>query len=97
MEIGRTDRAPDWSIVNPAQPLTAEQRAERQQLVRAVKQVNETVFAADGREVVYSFDREARRTVIRLVDKKTQEVIRQIPAEYLLRLAEEYQRESPSL
>jgi flagellar protein FlaG len=97
MEIGRIDRAPDWSLVSPAQPVTAEQRAERHQLVRAVKKVNETVFAADGREVVYSFDREAKRPVIRLVDKQTQEVIRQIPAEYLLRLAEEYQRESPSL
>jgi flagellar protein FlaG len=97
MEIGRTERTPDWATVNPAQPVTAEQRAERQQLVQAVQKVNETVFAADGREVVYSMDRETRRPVVRLVDKQTKEVIRQIPAEYLLRLAEEYQRESNRL
>jgi uncharacterized FlaG/YvyC family protein len=37
-------------------------------------------------------DRASRRAIVRIVDKQTHEVINQIPAEYVLRLAEELTR-----
>jgi hypothetical protein len=44
------------------------------------------------RQVAYSYDEEASRYVIKLVDVETGEVVRQIPPEQLLRVAAEVNR-----
>jgi uncharacterized FlaG/YvyC family protein len=72
----------------PPQPLTNDQRA----LVHAVKAVNTTELFGQDRELAFSFDRNSRRTVVRIVNSKTGEVLQQIPAEYVLRMAEELKR-----
>lgn len=71
---------------------TPDQAAERRDLVKAVKAVNEAELYGSGREVTYSIDRDTKRLVTKLVNKATGEVVKQIPAEYLLRLAEEYKQ-----
>jgi flagellar protein FlaG len=40
-------------------------------------------------ELTFAVDRASKRTVIRLVDKNTGEVVRQIPSETILHLAED--------
>jgi flagellar protein FlaG len=54
-----------------------------------VKQLNETDLFGNNRELSFLLDPRSHRTVIRLVDRKTKEVIRQIPPETVLRLARE--------
>lgn len=66
-----------------------EQSAEQKNLVQAVKAVNKTELMGEDSELTFQMDRQTRRTVVRLVNRETKEVIRQIPSEYVLRLAED--------
>ena len=63
--------------------------AEARHLIQAVRKLNETEFAGFDRELVFSFDRETRRPLVKVVNRETREVVTQIPPEYILRLAEE--------
>lgn len=74
------------------QVLTPRERAEQARLVQAVKSVNQSGVFGSSDELTFSSDPETGRPIIRLVNKKTKEVVRQIPAEYLLRLSEDPQR-----
>ena len=89
MEIRRIDNVVELAAVNPVTPLSPEMRAEQVQLVRAVEAVNEARLFGENSELTFSLDRETRRPVMKIVDRETQEVIRQIPPEYVLRLAED--------
>jgi uncharacterized FlaG/YvyC family protein len=40
--------------------------------------------------MTFVMDRQTKRPVVRIVDKRTNEVIQQIPAEYVLRMAEDF-------
>jgi flagellar protein FlaG len=59
------------------------------ELVQAVQAVNGAKLFGYDSELTFAMDRETRRFVVRLVDKDTRKVIRQIPAEYLLRMAQD--------
>jgi uncharacterized FlaG/YvyC family protein len=61
--------------------------------VQAVTAVNNTKLFGQDSELTFAMDRETRRTVIRLVDRNTRKVIRQIPADYVLNLAAQAQKE----
>jgi len=58
------------------------------ELTQAVKAVNGAKLFGQDAELSFLMDRESKRFVVRLVDKKTRKVIRQIPAETVLRQAE---------
>jgi flagellar protein FlaG len=89
MNISAVSNVAAAVAVEPApQQITSDQRA----LVHAVKAVNATELFGQDHELAFSFDRNLRRTVVRIVDSKTGEVVQQIPAEYVLRLAEELKR-----
>ena len=66
-------------------PAGADQRA----LIQAVKAINSIGLFGDDHELSFILDRNARQVVVRVVNRETREVVRQIPAEYVLRLAEE--------
>jgi uncharacterized FlaG/YvyC family protein len=70
-------------------PVPAERLPEHRELIRAVKALNATEYYDQNSELTFILDRETRRPVVRLVDRKTNEVIRQIPPEYVLRLAKD--------
>ena len=81
-------------IVAPAEVAVPKQVAqERRSLIKAVKQVNRASLYGDSRELSFAFDRDTQKPVMRIVDRKTREVIQQIPAEYVLRMAEELSKE----
>ena len=67
------------------QPASADQRA----LIQAVKAVNSTELLGADHELTFVLDRDTRRTLVRIVSRRTGEVIQQIPPEYVLRMAEE--------
>jgi hypothetical protein len=69
----------------PARPLTADQRT----LIQAVRTVNSAQSFGPENETTYRVDRNTGETVVRVVNRKTNAVVMQIPAEYVLRMAEE--------
>lgn len=92
MEIRRVDSLGELPAMAPVSPLTPELRAEQVQLIRAVEKLNEAQVFGQNSELTFSVDRETRRPVMKIVDRETQEVIQQIPPEYVLRLAADFQR-----
>jgi uncharacterized FlaG/YvyC family protein len=88
MDIGPV-RLSDYSVhgVQPVTPL--EVRTERRELIQAVKAVNGAELFGEKNEVTFAADTETRKPVAKIVNKKTREVIRQIPPEYVLQLARE--------
>lgn len=61
-------------------------------LIRAVRAVNSAELLGYDNELSFVFDRHSRQPVVRIVNRETREVVQQIPAEYVLRMAEELNR-----
>ena len=70
-------------------PSGTEHAAENREIVTAIKSINATELAGSNSELTFVFDRFSKRSVIRLVDRTTRNVIQQIPPEYMLRWAQE--------
>ncbi len=68
-----------------------ELRPEDRELIKAVRALNATELFGEEHELAFLIDRQSRRPVVRIVDKETKEVVRQIPPEYVLRMAEDFQ------
>jgi flagellar protein FlaG len=88
MDIGSVARASAVSIAIQ-QPVPTETPAPQRELIQAVQALNGSEMFGHNDELTFAFDRQSRRYVTRLVDRKTREVVRQIPTEYALRMAEE--------
>jgi uncharacterized FlaG/YvyC family protein len=71
----------------PAVPV--EKAAENREIVQAVKALNSTGLFGQDNQLVFQRDQFSHRMVVRVINRKSQEVVSQIPAEYLLRLAED--------
>jgi uncharacterized FlaG/YvyC family protein len=67
-------------------PVAAELKLENRDIIAAVNTVNRTELLGEN-ELAFQLDRESRRPVILIVDRKTKEVVQQIPPEYVLRVA----------
>lgn len=90
MEIGKVDSIVGMPAVLAEIPaVSPEQRAEQQRMVKAVQTVNDAKLFGQSSELTFTFDRNSRKMILKIVDRETQEVIRQIPPELLLRLADE--------
>ncbi|MDX1552106.1 MAG: flagellar protein FlaG [Marinobacter sp.] len=94
---GRADRV--QSPTQAQEPSKAEQlekrnQAQREQLDEAVSQLNDFVQTVQ-RDLQFEVDNDLGKTIVRVVDQSTQEVIRQIPDEVALRLAENLQQDEP--
>ncbi|MFA7387174.1 MAG: flagellar protein FlaG [Thiohalobacteraceae bacterium] len=63
-----------------------EESTEAEKVEEAVNQVNEYVQNLN-RDLQFTVDQDSGRTVIKVLDSETQEVIRQIPSEELLQIA----------
>ena len=92
MDITAINReAPSPHAPEPAIPVN--KAAENREVVRAVKAVNGTEMFGPENELRFQKDPETQRMVVRVVNRKTREVISQVPAEYLLRLAEDLKQQ----
>jgi flagellar protein FlaG len=85
--INRTD-----SIHAPASTVPVDKAAEKREVVQAVKAVNGTKMFGPENELRFERDLETNRFVVRVVNRKTKEVVSQVPEEYVLRLAEDLKR-----
>ena len=86
LTITRNDPRPN-DVATPAVPADAAQLAQRRELIKAVKAVNQIELYGQDNELTFALDRYSRKPVVRLVDRKTREIVRQIPSEQVLRLA----------
>jgi flagellar protein FlaG len=87
MDIGQVQRAAP--VLAPTPAVDVERAAEKREIIQAVKAVNATELFGANQELTFMVDRSSQRAVIRLVDRETRDVIRQIPPEYVLRAAED--------
>lgn len=74
-------------------PVDAERAAENRMIVKAIKAINASELSESGSELTFVIERSTQRPIVRLVDRKTRDLIRQIPPEYVLRMAEEIARQ----
>ncbi|PSF14323.1 flagellar biosynthesis protein FlaG [Marinobacter fuscus] len=77
-----------------ADKLQARSDTQREELNGAVSQLNDFVQNVQ-RDLQFEVDNEMGQTIVKVVDQRTQEVIRQIPDEVAMRLAEKLQQDEP--
>lgn len=75
-------------------PFRSQGQSQEKQLDQAVSQLNDYVQSVQ-RDLQFEVDNESGRTIVRVVDQATQEVVRQIPDELALKLAENLQHDEP--
>ncbi|KPQ02387.1 flagellar protein FlaG [Marinobacter sp. HL-58] len=80
----------------PSKAERLERRSEdqREQLDDAVSKLNDFVQTVQ-RDLQFEVNDDLGQTIVKVVDQSTQEVIRQIPDEVALRLAENLQQDEP--
>jgi uncharacterized FlaG/YvyC family protein len=88
MDIAYVQRAAPVSVPSEVVSSPMDSPAQRE-LIQAVRAVNQSEMFGAENELTFQRDRETRRMVIRLVDRRTNEVVSQLPPEYVLRVAQE--------
>ena len=86
MQIESLRNPTQWAIAEASASPT-EQKLSQPEIIEAVKAVNEAALFGQQYELTFAMDRRSSRPLLRLVDRNTHEVVRQIPPEYVLRLA----------
>ena len=86
MEIPQTQRL--LQVPDALDVVNVEKRAPDQKgLIEAVATVNKSGLLSQDKELTFLMDRDTGRAVIRVVNRKTREVVQQIPPEYVLDVA----------
>ena len=89
---------PDAAVTAPASATIApDKAAQNRDVIQAVKALNGTEMFGQDNELMFQRDRQTQRMVIRLVNRQTNEVVSQIPAEYVLRLSGDIKNSAGSL
>ena len=73
----------------PAPAIPVDQAAENREMVQAVKALNGAEMFGEDNQLMFQRDLQSQRMVLRIVNQKTREVVSEVPAEYILRLAED--------
>lgn len=92
--VPRVDNSQVTNEASKAEKLQERNEAQREELDQAVSQLNDFVQNVQ-RDLQFEVDNEMGQTIVKVVDQQTQEVIRQIPDEVALRLAEKLQQDEP--
>jgi len=92
--VSKVENSQVTSDLSKAEKLQAQNEATREQLDDAVSQLNDFVQNVQ-RDLQFEVDNERGQTIVKVVDQSTQEIIRQIPDEVALRLAENLQQDEP--
>ncbi|MAA64444.1 MAG: flagellar biosynthesis protein FlaG [Alteromonadaceae bacterium] len=88
------------TVVSLAPPTTSasaqedKQKVQGESLNQAVSQLNDFVQTVQ-RDLHFEVDNGSGKTIVRVVDQQTDKVIRQIPDDVALRLAEKLQQDEP--
>ena len=85
-------KAPSATAPAPVTPV--DKAAENREVIQAVKALNGSQMFGQDNELLFQRDRQTQRMVVRVVNRETQEVVSQIPPEYVLRLASDGSKSS---
>ncbi|MEI9972856.1 MAG: flagellar protein FlaG [Ignavibacteriota bacterium] len=77
-----------------ATPLKEDVVSQNRQVVQAVKALNQSEMFGEDNGLEFQRDPESRRWVVKVVNRTTGDVVSQVPAEYVLRLAEDLKQKS---
>ncbi len=72
------------------------QAAANRDLIQAVKAVNEAETFGANNELSFQIDRNSHLPVVQIIDRTSKKVVEQIPAEYILELAQTLGEKSDS-
>jgi uncharacterized FlaG/YvyC family protein len=86
MDVTSLNRTPALPATAPVAPV--EIAAENREVVRAVQALNASEMLGHD-ELVFQRDQKTQRMLVQVVDRKTKEVVSQVPPEYILSLAAE--------
>ncbi|MDE3168424.1 MAG: flagellar protein FlaG [Acidobacteriota bacterium] len=86
MEITGIDRAAP-GVYTPSPVAPVDTQAQSREVVQAVKALNGSEMFGEENELRFQRDPQTQRMVLRLVNRRTSEVVEQIPPEYVLRLS----------
>jgi uncharacterized FlaG/YvyC family protein len=89
MDITAVNNRGATGLPAPAPPVPVDKAAENREIVQAVKALSGTEMFGSENELRFLKDPQTHRIVVKLVNRKTQEVLSQLPPEYVLRLAAE--------
>jgi flagellar protein FlaG len=87
MDINAINRSAPVAAA-PAAATPADNSASYRDVVQAVKALNGTQMFGEN-ELTFQKDPQTHRMVIKIINRNTQEVVMQIPPEYVLQLAED--------
>ena len=93
-EASQAQNPQESSVMSKAEKLQARNEAQRGELDEAVSQLNDFVQNVQ-RDLQFEVDNDLGQMIVKVVDQKSQEVIRQIPDELALKLAENLQQDEP--
>jgi flagellar protein FlaG len=95
--ISLNQGTPTPSAPAPATSTPVDKASQNREVVQAVKALNGSQMFGEDNELMFQQDRQTHRMVVRVVNRQTQELVSQIPAEYVLRLADDGQQNRGSL
>ena len=79
--------------IHAPEPVVSQDKiAEKREVVQAVKALNGAEMFGPENELRFQKDPETHRFVVRVVNRKTREVVSQVPEEYVLRVAEDLKK-----
>jgi flagellar protein FlaG len=79
----KAEAAPTQTVNAAKQPAAA---PSEEQLAHALKSINQ-VLQDRSQDLEFSVDQDSERTIVKVIDKSTQEVIRQMPTQEALEIA----------
>jgi uncharacterized FlaG/YvyC family protein len=72
-----------------SQPAPLKPTEDQKALIQAVKAVNNANMLGEENELTFKVDRAAGIAVVRIINRKTGELVQEIPNEQVLKMAEE--------
>ena len=75
-----------------ATPVSTDAASQNRQVVQAVKALNKSEMFGQENGLEFQKDPDSKRWVVKVVNKTTGDVISQVPAEYLVRLADDLEK-----
>lgn len=95
-EPAQAEKVANLNASREAKAETAQVEVKAEQMQEAVSRINEYVQQSE-RRLDFRLDETSGQAVIRVYDKNSEELIRQIPGELALRIAEHLNDEEPTL
>lgn len=85
---------PQAGAIDNSKQIAERNEASQEQVEKAVTKLNDYVQSVQ-RDLQFNLDDSSGKTIITVVDKKTSEVVRQIPDDVALKLAQDLQQSEP--